>query len=195
MNTTSRFRIGVFGASGVGKTTFIHQYIFGRVLDAHRYAVHYSKLVELETESIMVEIIETKSDPSWIPDCDAVIFVFSSMSVPTFSFIQEYANRRRGLVALVATMSDGNPHSTSYEDGFNQALQIGAGYFYFSAFRPYSAREPFNFLLGRFVVNHPAPTLVQELPLNFLNRVRIKARQVLRRRFGKYLPIAGYFDS
>ncbi|OAG41329.1 hypothetical protein AYO21_04492 [Fonsecaea monophora] len=146
-----KFTVGVFGDPGSGKTTLIHQYLFGQYLEEHKNMVHYGKWVNIESELIELDIIETGKDPVDFPEFDAMIFVFSTSSVTTFD------------------------STVAYDAGLNLAKCMGAGYFHFSPHHGWGVQTPFEFLLRRFVVQQPKHLEIVPMPsINVYQWVRAK---------------------
>ncbi|EXJ61236.1 uncharacterized protein A1O5_12028 [Cladophialophora psammophila CBS 110553] len=137
--------------------------------------VHYAKMVDVDSELIELDIIETAKDPGDFPEFDAMIFVFSTSSTMTFHSVIQYHNSRRRLIALVGIMTDYHGQTVAYDDGLDLAKCMGAGYFHFSPKYGCGVQTPFEFLLRRFVVQQPKRAEIIQVPsFNLYRWIRAK---------------------
>ena len=105
---------------------------------------------------INMEIIESESGPSDFAACDAMVFVFSMLSLATFDSVQAYKNimttsHSRCLIALIGTMTDLSPQKVQYEAGLRLAQDLQAGYFLISNRDTRKIDAVFEYLLGRYI--------------------------------------------
>ena len=115
-----------------------------------------------------MEIIDSESSPSEFPDCDAMVFVFSTASIATFDSLLAYRSKLitlppHCLFALVGTMTDLSPQKVQYEAGLRLAQDLQAGYFLVSNPQIHKVEAVFDYLLGRYVHRPKPSTLHQAL--------------------------------
>jgi hypothetical protein len=121
----------------------------------------HQTLVTVNTVPIEVSIVDTEGDLFDFRDCDAVIFVFSTISKRSFDVIEGLTDwitqlHRSGcLFALVGTKTDLDPQKVSFEEGSSLAQIMGAEYFHISVKNLERAELPFTSLLNRFVQPQP----------------------------------------
>ena len=95
-------------------------------------------LVTDSTVPTEVSIVDTEGDLFDVGDCDAAMFVFSTISRRSFGVIEGLTDRiaqlhRSGcLLALVGTKTDLDPQRVSFEEGSSLAQIMGAEYFHIS---------------------------------------------------------------
>ena len=122
-------------------------------------------LVTDSTVPTEVSIVDTEGDLFGVGDCDAAMFVFSTISRRSFDDIKGLTDRitqlhRSGcLLALVGTKTDLDPQQVSFEEGSSLAQKTGAEYFHISVKNPERALLPFTSLLNRFVQPQPDPRI------------------------------------
>jgi len=122
-------------------------------------------LVSVSTVPTEVSIVDTEGDLFDVGDCDAAMFVFSTVSRRSFDVIEGLTDRinqlhRSGcLLALVGTGTDLDPQQVLFEEGSSLAQRMGAEYFHISVKNPERAEVPFTSLLNRFVQPQPDPRI------------------------------------
>ena len=118
----------------------------------------YRTTVALNSIPIEVDIIDAKAAPFEIPECDAMIVVFSTASQATYGFVQRHLPRlfRRGRpIVLVGTKTDVDPPEVGYEDESNLAKLVQAGYFHTTINNAQKVNELFNFAFQRHMHARP----------------------------------------
>lgn len=141
------------------------QFFYGALQEDYVSTIEdsYKCPVQVESEMISLEVIDTGGDPDlkclrdqWCQGGDAFIIAFSSASRCSFDSVQLFERQiaqhhPQGYpLALVATKTD-LKQEVSYEEGKRRADELGAAYFHLSVQDSKRVQQPFTYLARHFM--------------------------------------------
>lgn len=125
------YNIVILGASGVGKTAIVTQFVKNYFIDTHDPTMEYdyNKHIYHDGKIYNVNIVDTGGDPlykslepGWIVIADAYLIVYDVTSEKSFEYIKQYSHLKN--VLLVGNKKYCN-HTVGTVDGREFATKMG----------------------------------------------------------------------